>query len=575
MLVPLITYGLYRTIGGASALLLFAPVIWWWFESALWRVGVFSVLALGAIALPRLITQTAGQVYGRRLYITLAGAAAFAMIMGLFTGPLHSMNGGQTAWHHWGAYLSPVEALLSGGVPYRDFPVQYGIGPTFLLASVCGNNCWNAIYWTTVIANMMQFVTLCWCVLLLTEGQSRGLRLLALAAMFCAVFLWTAFPALIANAVMTPSVSGMRFLPMCALLLHILLAERAEKPCDWRGYLIWLCNMGWSMETAAYASLIWWPYLALRSSRAIADRNALIVRVMQIAAIGVGVTGVVIIAMILTYRTLYGSWLEAMSFFAYLNHLPTELPINVIGPVWLALAGIATAIMLLAKLPPSRESRQLYVCLVTYTATGSYFLSRSHDNNILNLFPMLILVLLTALASLSRIDSEKTKASITGFVHVILAAMIAYLPVSQFDSWKAAFASGNGLRIGNQGLLDRMTAKLSAPVQAIPPDAVEAINDVRDHSNEGFVLLNDWKLMVLQDPHKAWTGANNLANTAPLPSEMVEHYIRQGAQSYHRTGWIIFDRVDNQTNADMYRVAYNVVETRDYGRYRAYRLAPR
>jgi hypothetical protein len=575
ILVPLVSYGVYRTIGGASALLLFAPVIWWWFDSAVWRVGVFSVLALVAMALPRRFTKNAEPVSGRWLYASLAGAAAIAVTMGLLTGPLHSIGGGQTAWHHWGAYLSPVEALLSGGVPYRDFPVQYGIGPTFLLASVCGNNCWNAVYWTTVVANTMQFVTLCWCVLLLTERQSRGVRRLALAAMFCAVFLWTAFPALLANAVMTPSVSGIRFLPMCALVLHVLLAERATKPSDWRGHLIWLLSMGWSMETAAYASLIWWPYLALRSSRTIADRKALIVRIVQIAAVGIGATGAVITAMLLTYRGFYGTWLEAISFFAYLNHLPTALPINLIGPVWLALAGIATAIMLLFTLPPSRESRQLYVCLIAYTASGSYFLSRSHDNNILNLFPLLVLVLLTVLASLSKIEGDKTKASITGFAHVVFASMIAFLPVSQFDSWKAAFNSGSALRIGNQGLLDRMAMKPGAPVQTLPADAVAAINDVRNHSDEGFVLLNDWKVMVVQDPHKAWTGANNLANTAPLPREMVEHYIRRGAKAYHRPGWIIFDWIENETDADIYRVAYDVAETRTYGRYRAYRLVPR
>jgi hypothetical protein len=575
LLVPLITLGVYTTIGGAAALLLFAPAIWWLFDVNLWRVGTFAILALCAVALPNSLPAISKPTTPRQSWTIIAVAAAVAVLMGILTGALNSWDGGQTAWHHWGAYLSPVEALLSGGVPYRDFPVQYGIGPTFLLASVCGSNCWNGIYWTTVIANALQFAVLCWCVLLLTEMQTKGTRILALAAMFCAVFFWTAFPALMSNAVMTPSVSGMRFLPVTALLLHILLSERAERPSDWRGHAIWLVNMGWSMESAAYASLIWWSYLALRNSQSIAAPAKLIARVAQIGGGGIVITGIVILAMIVAYRILYGSWLDAASFFAYLNHLPTELPINPIGTVWLALAGIATAILLLFKLPASRQSRQIYICLMAYAVTGSYFLSRSHDNNVLNLFPLLILVLLSVAASLDHIDGVKTKQFITGFVRVVLASMIAFVPASQFDLWKAAADSGTLFQIGDRGLLDRFAVKSGAPIQIVAPDAIVAINDLRAHTQESFLFFDKNKVMVSQNPHKGWTGANNLANTWPLPPAMIEHYIRQGAASYHRPGWIIFDATNNQANADLYRIAYDVVEQRTYGNYRAYRLVPR
>jgi hypothetical protein len=575
MLVPLVTVGIYRVAGGASALFLFAPVIWWWFDNSLWRVSIFAALSVSAVTLPRILKAPARPISAVRLCAGLAFAAALAVAMGLLTGPLNSWNGGHTAWHHWGAYIAPVEALLSGGVPYRDFPVQYGIGPTLFLASVCGTNCWNGIYWTTVFANALQFVALCWCAVLLTEGQARGMRLLALAAMFFAAFFWTAFPALLANAVMTPSVSGMRFLPVTALLLHILLSERSEQPGDWRGHAIWLINMGWCMETAVYASLIWWPYLALRKSQSVTGPKQLIIRVTQTGAAGLAVAGAVIIAMLFAYRILYGGWLNAESFFAYLTHLPTELPINPVGTVWLALASIATAITLLIRFPPSRDSRQIYVCLIAYTVAGSYFLSRSHDNNVLNLFPLLILLLLAVTGTLKTVEGEKTTQFINGFAQTIFASMIAFVTVAQFDSWKAAIDSGTIFETGNRNLLDRFAARPGAPVQVVPPDAVMAINDLRRHTNEGFLLFDEWKLLVLQEPHKAWTGANNLANTLPLPPAMIEHYIRQGAKSYRRPGWIIFDTNVNQVNADLYRTAYDVVEIRDYGRYRAYRMVPR
>lgn len=53
----------------------------------------------------------------------------------------------KTLWHHWGAYISPAELLLSGAIIFHDFPVQYGLGPTLLIASSCGHDCWQGMYY--------------------------------------------------------------------------------------------------------------------------------------------------------------------------------------------------------------------------------------------------------------------------------------------------------------------------------------------------------------------------------------------------------------------------------------------
>lgn len=580
LLVPLIGSGTYLVAGGAVALMLFAPVIWWWFEPGWQRVAIFAVLAIGFAGLPRWATteyplQDHGPPLRNRLALVMACGAVAAFTAGLLTGPMNSWTSGQLAWHHWGAYLSPVQGLLSGGIPYRDYPVQYGMGPTLLLAGVCGNNCWNGIYWSTVIANSLQVALLCMSVALLTGAMNRGMQILALAAMLFASILWTAYPAVFANGVMTPSVSGMRFLPVTALVFHILYCEHRARPVDWRGHLVWLACMLWCTETAAYGSIIWWPYLAMRAVEDITDRKTLILSVARQAVIGIIAAVVVVTAMLLAYRAAFGLWLDPVSFFAYMNNLPTALPINPIGPVWLALASIAIAVLLLLTSPPAREGRQIYVSLLAYVAAGSYFISRSHDNNILNLLPYLVLLLCAIAATLQSKTPGKVQQFIAGFARVTLAAMLAFVCTFDTAAWQKAVADGKLLQVGDTSLVDRMAGHDGTTDPILSKEAVFALDQVRRETPYDIVLLDELKVMVFQAPGMGWTGANNLANTIPLPDALVKQYIHNGARQYRRSGWAVFHTEQARGRADLFRAGYNVAEERVYGPYSAYRLVPR
>ena len=92
--------------------------------------------------------------------VTLCGLFALGMGAALFSGALNPVGSAIYAWHHRGAYLSPVYALIGGGTPFRDFPVQYGMGPTLLLAAFCKGSCWSEIYWVTATFNALYLATL-------------------------------------------------------------------------------------------------------------------------------------------------------------------------------------------------------------------------------------------------------------------------------------------------------------------------------------------------------------------------------------------------------------------------------
>lgn len=105
----------------------------------------------------------------------------------------------------------------------------------------------------------------------------RGLRWLAVIAMFCATLLCTIFPPFFAAPIMTPMVASLLFLTIPAFLYHIILSERSETSRDGIGHLLWLAGLFWSPKTAYFGTLIWWPYLMLRNTGAtIYERGALL-----------------------------------------------------------------------------------------------------------------------------------------------------------------------------------------------------------------------------------------------------------------------------------------------------------
>src|SRR5579864_8417501 len=157
LLLPLLSLGVSALLGGIAALLLFAPVTWW---APNLQLGVaaaisFALLGAGAAYLPRLGTQATANKPAASILPTMVACLLIGLAVGLLTAPFGSREPIYFAWHHWGAYLAPVDAWLSGGLPYRDFPVQYGIGPTALLAAVCGSDCWRGIYGATILANAL------------------------------------------------------------------------------------------------------------------------------------------------------------------------------------------------------------------------------------------------------------------------------------------------------------------------------------------------------------------------------------------------------------------------------------
>ncbi|MBR0644713.1 hypothetical protein [Plastoroseomonas hellenica] len=575
LILPLLPSAGAMILSGLAALPLVAGATWWdpaaGLESS--RVLAFVLLGLAAAALPRLRVAD-----GLPRWAVLAMLALASALLMLATAPFSVPLAFRTLWHHWGAYIAPAEALLAGGVPFRDFPVQYGIGPTLVIAALCRTDCWPGTYWAVVVANLLYLLALGGCVLLLTRQSPRGVAALALLALAASVLFWTGYPPDFMGALAVPSVAGLRFLPLALLLLQILRSEDAGRPSGLTGHALWLFSLAWSPEAGFFALLVWWPYLALRRAQASAGSWSVMLVLLDGALRAVLALCLAGATLALLFRLVFGDWPSMFGFLAYVRNPPGNLPPNLQGPLWLMLAAVAAGLVAMSRSDP-RRSRMAFVCTTALVAVSAYYLGRSHDNNILNLFPFLV-VALVAPASSGMPDA------LLGFSRTVMAGLVAWIATFGIGGWRQAWQTGHGMDIGPlhllyqmrlvdaeaQALIDTWTAML--PDRSAPTaDAAAALRSLP--GTTAPVLVSAPMLLPRTTAGRAWTGVNNLANYGLLPAPVIEHFVRRGAETYRLPGWLVVDQLQAGPWLNYFRTAYDVAEERAFGGYIAYRLLPR
>ena len=575
---PLLPLGIGAVVSGLAALPVLAGMVWWAPSLELSPMRMAWFVALGGLAawLPRLLPQTTGVPPAWAfLGLALLGLASVA-----FTGVFTTPSAFWALWHHWGAFTAPAEAMLAGAVPFRDFPVQYGMGPTLLIALLGREDPWQGTYFASALTQLLYLLAMGGCVLAVLRDAPQGRVLLALAAMGSAVMLWTGYPPDFLGPLATPSVGGMRFLPLALLLLVILRHEAAGSAPGWLGHALWFLALLWSPEAGFHATLVWWPYLALREAQQAESRLQVLRALLWGAARAVAALALAIAVLALMFRLGFGDWPSLFGFLTYVRSPPGILQPNPIGPVWLMLAAILAGLVGVAA-GDARGMRTGFVCLAALIGVGSYYLGRSHDNNLLNLLPFLAL----ALAPLLRAGMP---AAPGGFSCVVMAGLVAWSASFGLGAWRSAWERGEARRLGPAEMLDQMRLATSAShavmdaamAQQIPnlapmADAGAALEWLRSLEAGPPVLVNSAIISARGMPGPAWTGMSNIATYGLLPPATIEHFIGRGALVFRQSGWILIDRSHPVDWLDRFRVAYDVAEERSFGGYTAYRLVPR
>ncbi len=548
---------------GASGTLL-----WWKYDQAhVLTIKVEYVACFFIVVFVVCLGMSARPSRNRTIELSIAVLiSAFILQHCLNVSVLRNSDLYETVRHHWGAYIGPSETFLSGARVLYDIPAQYGLGPTLLIASACGENCWVGMYWITTLTSIIYvcIVLASACVLGRTSCNTWAFGLILLTASAAGLF-WTSYPPLLGAPSSFPSTGGLRFIPLSTLLLFILWREsRSDERLPRRsyGHALWCFGAIWSPEAAFYSSFVWWPYLLWSATRSG-------VQPFRSAVLACGEALVVTLAFltlsISIYYLIYGVTPSLDVYAAYVANLTGPLPVNPRGSIWFFVftitAGISAAVWLIRSRSHDREFANVFVCLLSLYAVFSYYLGRSHDNNILNLMPFMVLVLIA-------VQNSPGSSALSHGAHVALASTVALVAFFGWSAWHVASLSDyanadaavsmsyvRGRTAEQTGAADQFLSVLvpdrtqnsegehhkSRLDGGDAADAAQAVFYVSSIRHEPLIKIDDSQDIAPIGP-RAWSAIHDPVNFYYLPDALVATLIDRTMRRIKSPGWLIIAR---------------------------------
>jgi hypothetical protein len=466
----------------------------------------------------------------------------FVVYIVLFLGTELAINDGNV-WHHWGAYVGPAQLVLAGVIPLNDIPVQYGLGPTLLLSQGCKINCWMSMYWFTNIATILFTFVIAWIALLFINTENITLIILTLLTSIIVALLWTSNPSSLTSSISTPSTSGMRFLPGLIMLAWCLKKVKQKDPliknAKW-GHLIWLLCILWSPEAGLHATAVWVPYFVWTCNT-------------KFTLIGIFKPSLLLFSILIAglsfftfiYRLAFNDWPSPIEYIIYLIYPPGAMPVNPTGSLIFA---IVTLILWLLAINFSTDKnisnetkKSSWLVSLLFIANFTYYLGRSHDNNILNLMPYLFLVLIAT----RKISIEN--GIVQSISTILLSGLIGLMVLFGVGGYKFSVNKLSSSKIYNSELINSFNFK--------DKKLEETIIILQNTHNEQVEYLSYPYFIASNERNQPWSAIHSAANYFYIPSIIREKYIGRVAKRLKKTGWILYEKDD--INAEKFLKDYN------------------
>ena len=388
-----------------------ASLIWWVspdvFVQNAWSIGVLIVSAavvLGALWLPDAIA-------GRWLRLVGFGIAMIPLsLASVWTNDLFDI----TTTYHWEVYIGPADLVRQGGWLLWDVPSQYGFLSELAIAWIPTPSPWEGLFILNSAANFLLAMT----VFLLLRSLGRGVLnlLMSFSVALAACFLRPGFANQFIGPDGYPSTGGFRFIWCVALLLIFVALLRVSSPRGRLalfvvGNLLWILGVLWSAESAIYSTFVWIPGYVLTTVAecwGVRDKRQRTIKIASLFALPAIFLAVAVAIVFIVYRIGLGHGPDLQSFYEYgLTYQAGfgSYPLDPGGPGWvLFVAYVATLVTLAWKVrkQPVMASIALVAAAAMIFATSSYFVGRSHPNNVWNLAPEVCIALAITLLLAGR-----------------------------------------------------------------------------------------------------------------------------------------------------------------------------
>ena len=449
--------------------------------------------------------------------------------------------------HHWSVYVAAADMVREGGTLLGNVASQYGFLNTLLLAAMPTDDRFTALYWLNSVlvwisGAIIYFTLKTW---LVRWWWQLGAGLITVC---CVAFLCGDAPAL-TGPLPAPSIAAVRFIWVYLLLGYLVWWHRrgamdhgSIHTALWIGSSLWLLGVLWSVESAIYVTATWFPAAAVVAMRPAMEQLSRTARGLALLA-GIG-RALVIPSLLLMitlagltgyYRLILGHlpvwpqyWEYATAFSAGFGALPIEPGSGVWALLLLHVALLATLVGM--EIDRRRASLALiWAAWGAFWAVSTYYISRSHGNNITNLSPVLLLVVGVMVHAWGTGDRRGP------------AGLWIWLTVPTFVGatlWLVLTNSATLRRQWETYAVEPHTARLLPPV---PPALTELIKLCQQVQPGRYSVLGQNTGMFAKaatDDHADWLPLRSLPLLIPLSPERRSFYL--DAYSRGRAGgWLL------------------------------------
>ena len=443
--------------------------------------------------------------------------------------------------HHWGCYTGTAELIRQGGYLLWSVPSQYGFLSILSIAFFPLESCWEA-FWTIqliflVSSSMMVFYVL------YSFSKTKLNYILSLITTLCAVFLFPGWVPDLLGVNYFPSVGPFRFFWLYSIIFFIVIQWQRkfiknQKYENYFGSFIWIIGCLWSFESAYYVSFVWFFYLFFNS---------------LVYAEGKGQKGIIktlcqnFIIPALFFLTsasmiccfywiimselpdIYSYVEHALSFKSGFGGLSMSLR-GGFGLLLLILVFIIADIVYIYRTPGCNKKvipflAALYAGLWAFI---SYFVGRSHENNISNLIPLIVFI--TGSLLLIRKKDGMESATLFKLAAIQLYTIIVTLTIGNFTGLRNFLPIIKTENINIESTLPDPDPEISAAMVSAGITLKDSIIYI-----DKIILLGNNK----NERYHYWLPVNPATIYDPLNKERTKIYIQRFSRQFRSGGYLI------------------------------------
>lgn len=542
-----------KTIGSWAAVCGILLITWTAAVKLIWWLNFdrFITLSVGSCAIAVWATVVAIIfTYGRSGAMVSTPRLALVDVLALV---IFSMAGTRVAgdFVDESFIVGSAQLVRDGGWLLWSVPSQYGFLNIWLLAHAPFETVWQSLYFLNSLLLTLQAALIYAFVTKLKSGWMH--RVFSLIITLAATLMLPGWAPELTGPNLSASVSAFRFIWCFALLyviFEIALSRQVFGKKKQRQFLpennyligscIWTVGCLWSFENVIFCSAIWIPFLLIMSWRGGLQWRKFII--LFIPFIVIALT----ICVIYIYKV--GGMPDFRSYFEYALIYQGgfgSLPMKLTGGIWvpvvifsILIAGASSSIGRNSDIPMI-----LYLSTLCFLwATVSYFVSRSHENNITNLTPQFLMALAAGLRILNLFSKGQ---ELDIFRWLMRAAMMPFIAVILIATY------GNVIYLGrflSTMTMSRNIASIQEIEFPIPQSLRELMIEAKFQPDDpieimGQTVMPDWRFneKTYRDP-RHWLPFGPATQIGILPLERQILYMERYLQNPRKGGWLLHNK---------------------------------